>query len=62
MTDFYKSPLKDFTKIRPVGAALMYTDGQTGRRIYGGRTDMLKLMDAFRDGVSAPKKATKFVW
>jgi hypothetical protein len=39
----------------------MYTDGQTDRLIYGGRTDMSKLMDAFRDCVNAPKKAAKFV-
>jgi len=49
-------------KIRPVGAALIYTDGQTDTRGTNGRTDMSKLMDAFHDCVTAPKKATKFVW
>jgi hypothetical protein len=38
-------------KIRPVGAELFHADGQTDRR-----TDMTKLMVAFRNFANAPTK------
>ena len=45
-TDFLKAPLSNFTKIRPVGAALIYADR---------RVDMTKLIGAFHYFTKAPK-------
>jgi hypothetical protein len=41
-------------KIRPVEAELFHADGRTDRHI-DGRTDMMKLIGAFRDFVNMPK-------
>ena len=45
--------ISDFMKIRPVGAELFHTDGQTD-----GRTDMTKLIVAFRNFANAPKNGS----
>ena len=53
-TDFRekkKTQISILTKIRPVGAELLHTDGLTD-----GRTDMTKLRVAFRNFANAPKK------
>ena len=49
-------------KIRPVGAELFHTEGQTGGKTDGqtdgrtdGQTDMMKLIVAFRNITNAPK-------
>jgi len=39
-------PVRNFTEIRPVGAALIHADGQT---------DMTKAINAFRNYANAPK-------
>jgi len=48
-TDFRKkyTQISNFIKIRPVGAELFHVDG---------RTDMTKLIVAFRNFANAPKK------
>ena len=43
----HKSPISNFTETRPVGAALINTDG---------RKDITKLRGAFRDHANAPLK------
>jgi hypothetical protein len=43
--------MSNFTKIRPVGAELFNADRQKK-----GRTDMTKLIVAFRNFANAPKK------
>ena len=43
-------PISNFTKVRPVGAALIHEDR---------RTDMTKVTGAFRDFANAPKNATQ---
>jgi len=48
-TDFRKILISDFKKIGPVGAELFHADGRTYRR-----TDMTKLMVAFRCFTNAP--------
>ena len=42
--------ISSFMKILPVGAELFHDDGRTG-----GRTDMTKLIVAFRNFANAPK-------
>jgi len=41
-------------KIRPVGAELFHSDGQTDR--HDSQTDMTKVKVAFRNFANAPKK------
>jgi hypothetical protein len=43
--------ISNFTKICPVGAEMFHADGKTD-----GRTDMTKLIFAFRNFANAPKK------
>jgi hypothetical protein len=47
-TDFNKSSLSNFTKIRPVGAKLIHSDTQTA---------MTKLKVTFHDCANVPKNA-----
>jgi len=50
-TDFLKNnQISVFMKILPVGAELFHADGRTDRR-----TDMTKLIVAFRNFANAPK-------
>jgi hypothetical protein len=48
---FEKSSKSNFTKIRPVGAELFHADR---------RTDMTKLIVAFRNVANAPKNGEKY--
>jgi len=51
-TDFHKSrQYKNFTEVRRIGAALMHLDRGLDRR-----TDMTKLIAAFRDYTNVPIK------
>ena len=45
-----KVQISDFMTIRPVGAELFHMDGETD-----GRTDMTKLIVAFRNFAKGPK-------
>jgi len=45
----------NFVKISSVGAELFHADGRTDRRDTDRRTDMTKLMAAFRNFIKAPK-------
>jgi hypothetical protein len=49
-TDFRKILISDFKKIRPVGAELFHAGWRTD-----GRTDMTKLIVAFRNFANAPR-------
>jgi len=50
-----KIHISNFTKIRPVGAELLHAIGRAGGRACG-RTDVTKLIVAFRNSANAPKK------
>ena len=50
---FEKSQISNYIKVRLVGAELFHADGRTDRQIYG-RTDMTKLILAFRNFAKAP--------
>ena len=50
----FNSGFKGLMKILPVGAELFHADGRTERRT-DGKTDMTKLLVAFRNFGNAPK-------
>jgi len=54
-TDFRKILISDFKKTGPVGAELFHADGRTDGRTYV-RTDMTKLMVAFRSFANVPNR------
>jgi hypothetical protein len=49
-------------KIRPVGAELFHTVERAVGRGAGGRTEMTKLIVAFRNGANAPKRGSGLWW